>query len=136
MLKSIRYISSVDLGTTPATPAQEAEIEARQAAYAIASDKFFNQQSLAFTRWLSDPFAQAIKQPFSAWVSQNDALYISYKNAMKNAAANLAAYQRALYGPLADILNDDVTNIQENANNILQEVVGYISTPRILGERS
>jgi len=38
--------------------------------------------------------------------------------------ANLQAYQRALYGPLANILTDDVNNIQLNAENVFQEVPG------------
>ena len=63
-----------------------AEIERRQAAYATASGNFWNQQSIAYSRYLNDPFAQATKQAFSAWVTQNDALFISYQNAMKNAA--------------------------------------------------
>ena len=73
---------------------------------------------------MNDPFAQAAKQSFSTWVTQNDALYISYQNAMKNAAANLLTYQTAVYGPLANVLADDINNIQQNAQNIQMEVTG------------
>ncbi|KAH8595520.1 hypothetical protein B0O99DRAFT_671946 [Bisporella sp. PMI_857] len=119
------YVSSVDLGVDPPTDAQLAEIQKRQDAYITASNNFFNEQSIAYNRWLNDPLAQATKQPFSQWVTRNDALYISYQNAMKNAAASLQAYQRAIYGPLASILADDVNNIQLNALNMFQDVPGY-----------
>ena len=85
------YVSSVDLGISPPTDAQLAEIERRQTAYATASGNFWTQQSVAYTRYLNDPFAQATKQAFSAWVTQNDALFISYQNAMKNAAGKSLA---------------------------------------------